>query len=123
MLQTYARMPSAEVRTLIGTDIPLDMLLVHFRFVQYVQNNVACMRDLYRLVSLSRLHLEVRMRRSDVIVLVRQPCCKSVKVLPTCEICGASRQSEFERIAFLSQGCHRQQLNEAGLRGMNPASP
>jgi hypothetical protein len=107
----------------MGTDIPLDMLLMHFRFVQYVQNNVTCTRDLYRLVSLSRLHLEVRMRRSDVIRLVRQSGCQSVNVLPTCEICGASRQSEFERSAFLSQGCHRQRLNEAGLRGMSPASP
>lgn len=48
----------------MGTDVPLDVLLVQFRFVQYVQNNLARMRDLYRLVRLSGPHLEVHMRRS-----------------------------------------------------------
>lgn len=115
MLRSYAQMSPAEMGEQ-ETDGPLNMLLVHFGLEHDVLNNITCMRDLYRLVSLSSLHMEVRMRSSGAIRMVRRSGLNSIDVSLTCEICGTFLQSEVGRIAFLSRGCHRQRLNVAGLR-------
>jgi hypothetical protein len=99
------------------------MLLVQFGFVQYVLNNLTCMRELYRLVSLSSPHLEVHMRNPDLIGILRWSVFNSIDVSPTCEICGTFHHSEVGQNAFLSQGSHRQRPKEVGLRRMRPASP